>query len=46
MTEPEPVEAARAFAAANAVPPFLYQLSPEEGRRVAAQAGRPDAGRA
>jgi len=39
MTEPEPVleEAARAFAAANAVPPFLYQLSPEEGRRVAAQ---------
>jgi len=39
MTEPEPVleEAARAFAAANAVPPLLYQLSPEEGRRVAAQ---------
>ena len=39
MTEAEPVleEAARAFAAANAVPPFLYQLSPEEGRRVAAR---------
>ncbi|WP_249998289.1 alpha/beta hydrolase [Actinoplanes sp. M2I2] len=38
MTEPvRPVlePAAQAFADANAKPPFLYQLTPEEGRKVA-----------
>ncbi|MEV7098040.1 alpha/beta hydrolase [Amycolatopsis sp. NPDC051045] len=36
MTEPKPVlePDAQAFADANSTPPFLYQLSPEEGRKI------------
>src|SRR5690348_12147033 len=39
MPEVKPVleAAARAFADANATPPFLYQLAPEEGRKIAVQ---------
>jgi acetyl esterase len=37
MTEIKPVleKVAKAFADANATPPFLYQLPPQEGRRIA-----------
>ncbi|SNQ49506.1 Alpha/beta hydrolase fold-3 domain protein [Frankia canadensis] len=36
MTEPKPVlePVAQAFADANSTPPFLYQISPEEGRKI------------
>ncbi|MEU1550658.1 alpha/beta hydrolase [Nocardia sp. NPDC005745] len=36
MTDIKPVlePAAQAFAAANSTPPFLFQLSPEEGRKI------------
>ncbi len=36
MTDPKPVlePDAQAFADANSTPPFLYQLSPEEGRKI------------
>jgi len=40
MSEPTPVvleEPARAFAEANAEPPFLYQLTPAEGRTIVDQ---------
>jgi acetyl esterase len=37
MTDVQPIlePAAQAFADANSTPPFLYQLAPEEGRRIA-----------
>jgi acetyl esterase/lipase len=36
MTDPKPVlePDAQAFADANSTPPFLYQMSPEEGRKI------------